>query len=113
LRPGTFSFVAGAELRASAACNATGPVHVLLPVTTTYDAAAQRFTVAVTYPREPCRVAPDGTIEAVRVEHAPGFAYGVQWHPEWRYLDNPASLALFRAFGEACRTYQGGVREAA
>ena len=26
--------------------------------------------------------APDGTIEAVRVVSAPGFAFGVQWHPE-------------------------------
>lgn len=58
-------------------------------------------------------VAPDGTIEAVRVEGARGFAHGVQWHPEWAYLDNPASLALFRALGEACRAYQQGLREAA
>ncbi len=58
-------------------------------------------------------VAPDGTIEAVRVGHARGFAYGVQWHPEWGYLDDPASLVLFRAFGEACRAYQQGLREAA
>lgn len=58
-------------------------------------------------------VAPDGTIEAVRVEGARGFAYGIQWHPEWEYLDDAASLALFRAFGEACRTYQQGLREAA
>ncbi len=58
-------------------------------------------------------VAPDGTIEAVRVEGARGFAHGVQWHPEWAYLDNAASLALFRAFGEACRAYQQGLREAA
>jgi putative glutamine amidotransferase len=57
--------------------------------------------------------APDGTIEAVRVEDAPGFAFGVQWHPEYAYLDNPASLALFHAFGEACRTHQQGLREAA
>jgi putative glutamine amidotransferase len=48
-------------------------------------------------------VAPDGTIEAVRVEQAPGFALGVQWHPEWRYADDSASLALFRAVGDACR----------
>ena len=26
-------------------------------------------------------VAPDGTVEAVRVENARGFAFGVQWHP--------------------------------
>ncbi len=58
-------------------------------------------------------VASDGTIEAVRVEHARSFAYGVQWHPEWGYLDNPASLALFRSFGEACRNYCRGVRKAA
>ncbi len=55
-------------------------------------------------------LAPDGTIEAVRVERAPGFALGVQWHPEWGYADDSASLALFRAFGEACPTYRTGLR---
>lgn len=58
-------------------------------------------------------VAPDGTIEAVRVENARGFALGVQWHPEWGYADDSASLALFRAFGEACRAYQAGLSKAA
>ena len=58
-------------------------------------------------------VAPDGTIEAVRVTHARSFAYGVQWHPEWKYLEDPASLALFRAFGEACRAYRQNLWEAA
>jgi len=48
-------------------------------------------------------VAPDGTIEAVHVIDAPAFAVGVQWHPEWRFRDNPQSVALFRAFGEAVR----------
>ncbi|HEY5302201.1 MAG TPA: gamma-glutamyl-gamma-aminobutyrate hydrolase family protein [Acetobacteraceae bacterium] len=57
--------------------------------------------------------APDGTLEAVRVESACGFAYGVQWHPEWGYFEDAASLALFRAFGEACRVYRQGLREAA
>jgi putative glutamine amidotransferase len=59
-------------------------------------------------------VAPDNTTEAVRVEDAlapgssPGarFALGVQWHPEWGYADDSASLAIFRAFGEACQAYQ-------
>ena len=47
--------------------------------------------------------APDGTVEAVRVEGARAFAYGVQWHPEyWASTDAP-SAALFRAFGEAAR----------
>jgi putative glutamine amidotransferase len=57
--------------------------------------------------------AEDGTIEAVRAESAPGFALGVQWHPEWRCTDNPASLAVFRAFGDACRAYRLGMRKAA
>jgi putative glutamine amidotransferase len=48
-------------------------------------------------------VAPDGTIEAARVADAPGFALAVQWHPEWRVLDNPVSCRLFAAFGAACR----------
>jgi putative glutamine amidotransferase len=57
--------------------------------------------------------APDGTIEAVHVATAPGWAFGVQWHPEWRFAENEDSMALFRAFGEACRAYRAGVRVAA
>jgi putative glutamine amidotransferase len=51
-------------------------------------------------------LAPDGTIEAVSVKNAPGFALAVQWHPEWRVLENPTSRRLFAAFGAACRTRQ-------
>jgi putative glutamine amidotransferase len=47
--------------------------------------------------------APDGTIEAVQVRSARGFALAVQWHPEYRVLENPSSVALFRAFGDAAR----------
>src|SRR5262249_49762973 len=47
--------------------------------------------------------APDGVIEAVRVEKAKNFALSVQWHPEYRAVENPVSLALFQAFGAACR----------
>jgi putative glutamine amidotransferase len=57
-------------------------------------------------------VAPDGTIEAVRVPGA-AFALAVQWHPEWEYAADPNSVALFRAFGDACRAYAGGIRRAA
>jgi putative glutamine amidotransferase len=49
-------------------------------------------------------VAPDGTIEGVRVEGAKAFAIGVQWHPEYKSWENPLSERLFRAFGEAVRT---------
>ena len=48
--------------------------------------------------------ADDGTIEAVRVAGA-AWAFGVQWHPEWNYAAHPDSVALFRAFGDACRAY--------
>ena len=48
-------------------------------------------------------VAPDGLIEAARIAAHPGFALGVQWHPEWRAAENPVSRRLFEAFGDACR----------
>ena len=51
-------------------------------------------------------VSDDGLIEAFTVKDAPGFALGVQWHPEWKVLDDPVSTALFRAFGEACRAHR-------
>lgn len=47
--------------------------------------------------------APDGVIEAFRVADAPSLALGVQWHPEWKFNENPFSRALFAAFGEAAR----------
>lgn len=47
--------------------------------------------------------APDGLIEAVSVDAAGAFALGVQWHPEWKVMQNPQYLAIFKAFGEACR----------
>jgi putative glutamine amidotransferase len=50
--------------------------------------------------------APDGTIEAVALPSAPGWVLGVQWHPEWAFALNPHSVAIFAAFGEACRAYQ-------
>jgi putative glutamine amidotransferase len=47
--------------------------------------------------------APDGVIEAFRAVDAPSLALGLQWHPEWKFKDNPFSRALFAAFGEAAR----------
>jgi putative glutamine amidotransferase len=55
-------------------------------------------------------VADDGTIEAVSAPNAPGFVLGLQWHPEWRWAENPASVAIFRAFREACRAHQQGLQ---
>jgi putative glutamine amidotransferase len=47
--------------------------------------------------------AEDGLIEAFRVHDARRFALAVQWHPEWKAVDNPFSTALFKAFGDAAR----------
>ncbi|QGX41362.1 gamma-glutamyl-gamma-aminobutyrate hydrolase family protein [Permianibacter aggregans] len=48
-------------------------------------------------------IAPDGLVEAYRVQNAKQFALAVQWHPEWKAWENPVSMALFNAFGEACK----------
>ncbi len=50
-------------------------------------------------------VADDGLVEAFRVDSAPGFNLAVQWHPEWQAAANEFSMAMFRAFGDACRSY--------
>jgi len=51
-------------------------------------------------------VAEDGTIEAIRIADAPGFALGVQWHAEYDPQRNPINRTLFQAFGEALRTHK-------
>ncbi len=66
-----------------------------------------RQAIAKTAPRLQVEAtAEDGTIEAVSVIDAKGFAVGVQWHPEyWAETDAP-SRALFKAFGTAVRDYK-------
>jgi putative glutamine amidotransferase len=54
--------------------------------------------------------APDGTIEGVRVADAPGFAMGVQWHPEYDWEHDARSRAIFEAFGRACAAWAAGER---
>ena len=51
-------------------------------------------------------VADDGLIEGFTVRDAPGFTLAVQWHPEWRVLNDAISTAIFRAWGDACRVYR-------
>ena len=48
-------------------------------------------------------LAPDGLIEAVKLENGNHFVLAVQWHPEWQFQDDEISTALFRAFGDAIR----------
>ena len=49
--------------------------------------------------------APDGLVEAFRVADAPGFTLGTQWHPEWEVMDDPDSVKIFAAFGDAVREH--------
>jgi putative glutamine amidotransferase len=53
-------------------------------------------------------VAPDGTIEAVRATGVPGFAFGVQWHPEYDFEIDALSQRIFAAFGKAVRARRAG-----
>jgi putative glutamine amidotransferase len=50
--------------------------------------------------------APDGLVEGVRVMGAPAFAYGVQWHPEWRHDEHPFYQRTLEAFANACRAHR-------
>ncbi|OLP61008.1 gamma-glutamyl-gamma-aminobutyrate hydrolase [Xaviernesmea oryzae] len=57
-------------------------------------------------------LADDGTVEAVSVIDAKGFAVGVQWHPEyWVGTDSPSGQ-IFSAFGEALNAYVAGRKQA-
>lgn len=49
--------------------------------------------------------AEDGLVEAVRVTAAPAFALAVQWHPEWRFWEDPLSTALLHSFGAAAAAH--------
>jgi len=60
-------------------------------------------------------VAPDGTIEAVRVVAsqagpATGYAVGVQWHPEYDWRTDSVSRTIFEQFGTAVRAYAEAAR---
>lgn len=52
---------------------------------------------------EPLAHAPDGLVEAVHLPALPQFTLAVQWHPEWMATENPSSVRIYQAFGDACR----------
>jgi len=49
--------------------------------------------------------APDGVIEAVRLDDPDRFVIGIQWHPEWGIAESPFARNLFAAFGAAARAH--------
>ena len=52
---------------------------------------------------EPLARAEDGLVEAFHAPSLSPFLFAVQWHPEWQAAQNPDSVKMFEAFGEACR----------
>jgi putative glutamine amidotransferase len=50
-------------------------------------------------------LAPDDTVEAVSLPGAKGFVLGLQWHPEWRWSENPVSREIFGAYAEAVQKH--------
>ncbi|MGI2260579.1 gamma-glutamyl-gamma-aminobutyrate hydrolase family protein [Shewanella sp. GXUN23E] len=56
--------------------------------------------------------AEDGLVEAIHMPAAQQFVLGVQWHPEWQACNNPDSVKIFRAFGEACQGFHRAKGEA-
>lgn len=59
--------------------------------------------------------APDGIVEAISISAGPGFALGVQWHPEWPRPCQGIDRSVFQAFAAAVRARvgTGSVRSAA
>jgi len=49
--------------------------------------------------------APDGLLEAVRLNSPGSWVVGVQWHPEWRFAQDRLSTRLFDEFGRAAIAY--------
>ena len=56
-------------------------------------------------------VAPVGQIAGVSLPEA-RFVVGVQWHPEYKALENPFSAALFSSFAQACHAASAGLAAA-
>ena len=50
-------------------------------------------------------IADDGLVEGFSVDTALEFALAVQWHPEWKVMENQFSMKIFKAFGDACREH--------
>jgi putative glutamine amidotransferase len=55
--------------------------------------------------------APDGLIEAFSLADQDQFLLGVQWHPEWQVREDPLSVVIFRAFGDAARAYHAAAAQ--
>lgn len=64
---------------------------------------AQGVDVLASRARVEATCCEDGQVEALSVPDAPGFVLALQWHPEYKALENPVSMKVFSAFAAACR----------
>ncbi|MCK8783377.1 gamma-glutamyl-gamma-aminobutyrate hydrolase family protein [Roseomonas sp. NAR14] len=92
---GTGGAAGGASGGHAPAPGAAGGTPLSIPVNSLHNQGIARLAPRLTAEGW----APDGTIEAVRVTEARGFALGVQWHPEYDWQSDPVSRALLVAFG--------------
>lgn len=51
-------------------------------------------------------VAEDGLVEAYRLDDKSQFLLAVQWHPEWRVMENSFYQYIFKLFKLACDSYR-------
>ncbi len=56
-------------------------------------------------------VAEDGLIEAYRLDDDSQFLLAVQWHPEWKVMENPFYRSTFKLFEQACLSGKKGRAE--
>lgn len=82
------------------------PLHALagrerMPVNSLHNQGVQHLAPRL----EAIGWAADGTVEAVRVRGAQGFAWGVQWHPEYDWERDAFSRRIFEEFGTACMAW--------
>ncbi|WP_421993333.1 gamma-glutamyl-gamma-aminobutyrate hydrolase family protein [Roseococcus sp.] len=85
---------------------AEGMLHELagttqIPVNSLHNQGVQRLAPRL----DAMGWAPDGTVEAVKVRDARGYAWGVQWHPEYDWERDEFSRRIFERFGEACMAW--------
>lgn len=73
----------------------------VVPVNSLHNQGVQRLAPRL----DPMGWAPDGTVEAVKVRDSRGFAWGVQWHPEYDWERDAFSRRIFEQFGDACMAW--------
>ncbi|QDF67727.1 gamma-glutamyl-gamma-aminobutyrate hydrolase family protein [Shewanella sp. SNU WT4] len=81
-------------------------LHALLGDSTEVNSLHGQGICTLAKQLEPLALAEDNLVEAFHAPQLEQFVLGVQWHPEWQAKNNPDSVVLFQAFGDACREFK-------